>query len=269
MISTSGLSPLAGISLVRENREVFEADIQRDPTSKREIEAFRERISGIQTVDELAEDYQVFSFVMKAFGLEEETYAKAKMKQIMTSDPDDKGSLVKRLSDAKYDSLNEEMGFSADGIAGGNFSDPDWIDSMVERYTDQRLIDTQSEENEHVGLALTFEQKISGMTSWYKVLADEEMNDFFMTAFGLPDTAANASIDARKAMFEKRMPIEDLQKPEVQEKLIRQFSAFADVIKSQETQNAAVTLLSSGSGSFNQVTIDIDMIQGFSASRHL
>lgn len=268
MISTSGLSPFVGINLVRENREIFEADVQRDPTSKREIEAFRDRISNIGTIDELVNDYQVFSFVMKAFGMEQEIYAKAMMKEIITSDTEDSSSLVNKLTDSKYTDINTVLGFSTDGIASDNFLDADWIDGMVERFTDQRLIDTQSDENVSVGLALSFEQKISSMDNWYKVLADEEMSTFFTTAFGLPDEFDNANIDAKKAMFEKRMPIEDLQDPEVQERLIRQFSAFADVIQSQDIPNAAVTLLSSGT-SYTQVTIDIEMIQGFSGSKYL
>ncbi|MBR9862826.1 MAG: DUF1217 domain-containing protein [Rhodobacteraceae bacterium] len=268
MISTSGLSPFVGISLVRENREVFEADVQRDPTSAREIEAFRERIASIGTIDELVEDYEVFSFVMKSFGLEDEIYAKAMMKEIITSDTEDSSSLVNKLSDSNYTSINEELGFSTDGLAGENFQDAAWIDSMVARYTTQRLIDTQSEVNESVGVALTFDQKIQSMTNWYSILADVELTSFFTTAFGLPDAFDSADIDAKKAMFESRLSIEELQDPEVREKLIRQYSAFADVINSQETQSAAVTLLSNGTD-YTQVTIDIDMVQGFSASKYL
>ena len=96
-----------------------------------------------------------------------------------------------------------------------------------------------------------------------QVLADTEMKEFIMTAFGMPESSANASVDSLKKMLEKRMDIEDLQDPEVQEKLIRQFSAFAAVTQSQTTENAAVTLLSQGN-SYNMVTIDIDSIQGFS-----
>ncbi|WP_425051094.1 DUF1217 domain-containing protein [Psychromarinibacter sp. S121] len=263
MISTAGLSPFIGITLVRENRETFEADVQRDPMSKREIESFRERIGSVETVEDLVNDYEVFSFVMKAFGMEEEIYAKAMMKEIFTSDPEDDTSLINRLTDDKYTKANEELGFNADGTAGSNFSDPDWIEEMVDRYTTQRLIDTQTDVNESVGIALAFEQKVSGLTSWYKVLANTEMKDFIMTAFGMPESSDNASVDSLKKMLEKRMDIEDLQDPEVQEKLIRQYSAFAAATETDTSQNAALTLLTQGS-SYNMVTIDIDAIQGFS-----
>ena len=256
-------SILAGIAALATMMAIYAALTVRDPMAKREIDAFRERIGGMESVEDLVNDYEVFSFVMKSFGMEKEIYAKAMMKEIFTADPDDDKSLINRMTDDKYTLANEELGFNADGTAGANFTDPDWVEEMVERYTEQRLIDTQSDVNESVGTALAFEQKVSGLTSWYKVLADTEMKEFIMTAFGMPESSANASVDSLKKMLEKRMDIEDLQDPEVQEKLIRQFSAFAAVTQSQTTENAAVTLLSQGN-SYNMVTIDIDSIQGFS-----
>lgn len=267
MISTSGMTPYVGITLVRENRETFETDVRNEPTAEREIEAFRERIGEITTVDDLIDDYEVFSFVMKAFGMEDEIYAKAMMKQIITSDPEDDSSLVNKLTDSNYKSINEELGFDTEGIAGSNFTDPDWVDQMVERYVDQRLIDTQSEVNESVGLALTFEQKIEGMDSWYEVLADQEVAEFMMTAFGMSDTYESADIDAQERMLASRMDIEELQDPEVREQLIRQFAAFAGASESETTTSAAMQILSAGSD-YSMVTIDIDLIQGFSGSAY-
>ena len=268
MISTSGLSPFIGITLVRENLDTFEQDVQNDPTSKKEIAAFQERIGSIETVDELVEDYEVFSFVMKAFGMEDEIYAKAMMTQIMTSDPEDSSSLVSKLSDDNYTKLNEALGFSTDGVASENFKDPVWVDEMLETYTTQRLIDNQSEENSAVGVALAFDQKWDEIDSWYNVLADEDLADFFLTAYGLSDMQDSASVDSMKAVLESRMSLEDLQDPEVREKLIRQYSAFAEPDEDTST-SAALTILSSGSSTSSFVTIDIDMVQGFSASAYL
>lgn len=267
MISTEGMSPFVGITLVRENRETFKEGVRNDPTSEREIEAFKERIGGMTTVKDLTEDYEVFSFVMKSFGLEDEIYAKAMMEKILSSDPEDSSSLANRLTDNDYTVINEVMGFDTEGLAGENFTDPAWIDEMVDRYVDQRLIDTQKEVNEDVGLALTFEQKVADISNWYDVLADEDLTDFFMTAFGLPDDFDSASVDGKARMFADRMDIEDLQDPETQEKMIRQFAAFSDAEANSETSSAALTILSSGSG-FAQATIDVEMVQGFSASAY-
>ena len=55
--------------------------------ARREIETFHARIGQIGSVDELVKDHQVYSFVMKAFGLEKEIFAKAMMKRILTADP--------------------------------------------------------------------------------------------------------------------------------------------------------------------------------------
>ena len=84
MISTAGMNPMLSLTLIQRERDTFEKGIREDPLAKREIAAFQERIGSIETVDDLMKDYEVFSFVMKAFGMEEQTYAKAMIKKIVT-----------------------------------------------------------------------------------------------------------------------------------------------------------------------------------------
>ncbi|MBI6630927.1 DUF1217 domain-containing protein [Pontibaca salina] len=258
-----------GLRLVSENRELFETGIRKDPMSKREIAAFQERIGSIETVDDLTKDYEVFSFVMKAFDMEGEIYAKAMMRKILTSDLEDKSSLASRLSDDKYKEINKALGFDTDGKASLSFKDPDWVKGMVDLYVNQQVINSQKDENEGVGLALSFEKKVDGLTNWYKVIADKEMNSFFQTAFGLSEDFSKVNVDGRKKAFEKRMDIEDLKKPEVRERLLRHYTAFASVKQHMETPNPILTLMGFGDGAYNNVTIDIDMIQGFSGSKYL
>ncbi|MFD2739552.1 DUF1217 domain-containing protein [Sulfitobacter aestuarii] len=270
MISTQGLSPMLAVTLVRENRETFENDVRNEAMAKREIAAFEERIGAIGSVEELVQDYEVFSFVMKAFDLEKEIYAKAMMKQIITADPEDKDSILNKLTDSKYKVINETLGFARDGSAGPDLQDPDWQKEMTQRYVSQRLIDSQSSVNESVGTVLAFEQKVSGMSNWYKVLADKEMTDFIFTAFGLPDNLAQADVDSKMKMLSARMDIEDLQDPEMQEKLIRQYSAFVGVGAASQVQSPVLALMSAAtnSGTYSVLTVDMEMLRGFSASAY-
>jgi hypothetical protein len=110
MISTGGLAPLAALALIDRQGDRFAEAIRTEPAAKREIARFRDRIGKIESVDELVKDHQLYSFVMKAFGLEGEIFAKAMMKRILTSDPADKGSLVNRLTDPRYREINRSSG---------------------------------------------------------------------------------------------------------------------------------------------------------------
>lgn len=268
MISTSGLSPILAIGLISKNRDQFETSLRNEPVAKREIEAFRERIGSISSVDDLLKDGQVFGFMMKAFGLESEIFAKAMMKKIMTSDPLDRTSLVNKLSDGRYRELNKVMGFGTDGtVARIDFGSTAWTDALVERYVDQRLIDGQMDANPSVGIALDFERKAPTLTNWYKVLSDKAMSQFFRTAFGLPDSVAQGDVDAQARLLEKRMKIEELQDPAVQQKLIRQYAAIAGVLDPGVRQ-AGILDLFPNTGAWTPVTINLEAVSQFSASSY-
>lgn len=272
MISTGGLDPLAALSLINRQGDRFAEAIRAEPTAKREIARFRDRIGKIQNVDELVKDPQLFSFVMKAFGLENQIYAKAMMKRILTADPTDKSSLVNKLTDPRYREINKALGFDGDGKVGRvDFTNPSWTDSMVDRYVTQRMIDEQKEENPPVGLALDFERKAKNLTSWYKVLADPDMAKFIRTAFGLLDSIAQGSVDGQAKLLEQRMRIEDLQDPQVRKKLIRQFAAIAGALQGPPERSPMVSLFSRPAdwSTWSPIAVDVATMtpKGISAYR--
>lgn len=228
MISTRGLAPLAALSLIDRQRDRFADAVREDPTARREIAAFRDRIGKIDNVEALVKDHVVYSFLMKAFGLEQEIFAKAMMKKILKADATDKASLVNRLTDSRYREINRAMGFKADGTVGrADFGSGAWAEDLIQRYVTQRMIDGQMEQNPVVGVALEFERKASTLTSWFKVLADPKLAEFIRTAFGLPDAIAQGNIDAQARMLQQRMKIEALQDPQTRKKLVRQYAAIA------------------------------------------
>ena len=270
MISTRGLAPLAALALLDRQTERFDAAIRAEPVAKREIAAFRARIGNVGSVDELVKDHQVYSFVMKAFGLEKEIFAKAMIKRILTADPADKTSLVNRLTDARYREINKVLGFGPDGhVARGDFGSAAWLQSLEDRYAAQRMIDRQLDENPAVGVALDFERKAKGLTNWFKVLADPKMAGFFRTAFGLPDSIGQGSVDAQAKMFEQRMKITELQDPAVRKKLVRQYAAIAGVLDQGAQPAGVMQLFPLAGAAWSPVVIDIAAVtpQGGTAYR--
>jgi hypothetical protein len=269
MIDTSGYSGSMALKLYDSDPDAFGDSVTNDATSQREIAAFKERIGTITTVDELVADTEVYSFVMKAFGMEDEMFGKAMNKQLMTSDAEDDSSLVNRMEDDKYTELNETMGFNTDGTAGIDFNDSEWVDAMVDRYTEQRVIDTQMESNETLGTVLQFRENASSYTSWYEVLADEDASEFIKTALNIP-TDSSADIDAQARALEKKMDIEDLQDPEKVEELVDRYVAIKDAEASKEqSSNTIVSLFTkNSSGTYGVQSIDLELIRGHSASAY-
>lgn len=273
MISTAGMSPMMALTLVQREEEKFKEGIRNDATSKREIAAFEERIGSITSVEDLMQDYEVFSFVMKSFGMEDQIYAKAMVRKIVTSDIDDSKSLVNKLSDANYKTLNQTLKFNADGNATeGLFSDPDWVASMVDRYVQEQLIADQAVNNPATGEALTFLRDVGTFKNWYNVIANKESANVLRVALGLPESFSSANVDAQKKTFESKMNIEDLQDPEKVQSLLKRYAAI-------QTANQAAALSASGygiatlfsssnsSGAWAPITVDITGISAVKGYR--
>lgn len=262
MISTSGLPASLAITLISQKRETFETSIKKEHMNAREISAFQERISKITTVDQLVEDYEVYSFAMKAYDLEDQMFGKAMMKKLLSSDIDDKKSLINKMTDSRFKEIHKAFGFTQDGKANPNTSDPDWAAGIVQRYVDQKLINDQLDNNSIVGHVLHFQLKSNSISNWYNVLADTKLQEFFMTAYSLSDELKNADIDAQAKTLAKKIDIETLKDPEVQEKLIKRYSAMAQAAEAQKNiaSNPIVQLLSNiGSSTQRSITaINLD-----------
>jgi hypothetical protein len=76
--------------------------VANDPIVARDAKYYADNIGKVKNVDEFLKNYRLFSYAMKAHGLEEMTYAKAFMKQVLESDLNDPDSFANKLTDTKY-----------------------------------------------------------------------------------------------------------------------------------------------------------------------
>jgi hypothetical protein len=84
-----------------------------DPLVARQTEYFEENIGKVSTIEEFLDDYQLYSYAMKAHGLEEMTYAKAFMKKVLESDLSDDTSFANQLTDERYRNFAASFQFSS------------------------------------------------------------------------------------------------------------------------------------------------------------
>ncbi|URK88374.1 DUF1217 domain-containing protein [Rhizobium sp. RCAM05350] len=78
----------------------------------RESEYYKENIGNITSIDEFLDDYRLYSYAMKAHGLEDMTYAKAFMRKVMESDLSDDSSYANMLTDERYREFAMAFSFS-------------------------------------------------------------------------------------------------------------------------------------------------------------
>ena len=86
------------------NRDI-KGNLERISTSQqveRERAYYNEKIGTITELDDFLDDYRLYSYAMKAHGLEDMTYAKAFMKKVLESDLSDENSFANKLTDQRY-----------------------------------------------------------------------------------------------------------------------------------------------------------------------
>ncbi|WP_040325928.1 DUF1217 domain-containing protein [Aurantimonas manganoxydans] len=113
--------------------------IAADPVVKREAEYYRTNIHSVSTIDEFMADYRLYSYAMKAHGLEEQIGSKALIKKVLESDLSDSKSLANKLSDERYRTFAKAFSFI-------NTAEPPVLvaqtvgqtDLVVEAYSDYR-----------------------------------------------------------------------------------------------------------------------------------
>ena len=111
--------------------QLYSSDMQRsldrvaaDPVTKREAEYYKSHIGQVKSVDEFLDDYRLYSYAMKAYGLEDQIYSKALMKKVLESDLNDTKSFANKLSDDRYREFAKAFSFPAASKADTTLSRP-------------------------------------------------------------------------------------------------------------------------------------------------
>ncbi|WP_332305398.1 DUF1217 domain-containing protein [Rhizobium sp. GR12] len=73
-----------------------------DPVVSRDAKYYADNIGNVKSLDEFLKDYRLYSYAMKAHGLEDMTYATAFMKKVLESDLNDPNSFANKLKDTRY-----------------------------------------------------------------------------------------------------------------------------------------------------------------------
>lgn len=263
LLSTAGMSPLLAVRLIDKTQARQDALIRKAPDHGRAIKAFEERIGKVRSVEDLLKDHEVYSFVMKAYDLGSQIFGKALVRKALESDIEDRGSLIRRLTDPRMREMYRDMGFTKGGTENPNTADPKWRADMVERYIARQRIDAQWEQNPAVANVLEFRAKAGKVKSWFDVLKDKQMSEFMRTALGVPAASAKIDLDKQVVLLQRRFDIAKLADPGERTKLERQYVIAAEAaVGGAGARSTALQLIQSGQASFAAATINSGSVRG-------
>jgi hypothetical protein len=213
------------------------AQVAADPVVRRETADYRARISNIKSVDDFMRDDRVYTYALKAHGLEDMAYAKAFIRKVLTEGIDDKDSFASKLSDPRYRELAETFNFKRYGATATVFTRAQ--DGTVAKYERQALEVSEGATNEGVRLALYFARKAPDAENVFDLIADPALARVIQVAAGLPQSIGALDIDKQAAMIEWRVDFASLKEPDKLNRLIERFTALWDIENSNAAQSGA------------------------------
>lgn len=235
------------------------ARVAEKPDVARETEYYLANIGKIKSVDDFMADARLYSYALKAHGLDEMAYAKALIRKVLTEGVASKDAFAHQLTDNRYAALAETFNFDAFGEAATSFEKAQ--KGVVDRYQRQTLEEEAGADNPGVRLALYFERMAPSIRSGMEILADDALAQVVRTALHLPDEIAALDVDRQAEFIADSIDIEDFQDPAKLSKFLERFSALWEVENSTDTGTAASLFAPSAGGISTDLLISINTLK--------
>ena len=249
------LSTTASYLAVSNNLTRLQTSTEAQPQVANDTAYYLANIGKVMSISDLVGNYRLFTYAMKAYGLEDMSYAKGLMTKILQGGVTSTSALANTLDNANYKAFATAFDFVGKGSTVTQSTAA--TTGTVSKYVEQTLEDSQGTSNQGVQLALYFQRAASSVTNVYGLLADPDLLKVVQTAFGLP-ASASADIDSEAATLSKVINISDLQDPAKVQKLAERFTAMWDVDGNNTSSDASsVTQIFAGSSTSTGFSSDL------------
>ncbi|MBR0721033.1 DUF1217 domain-containing protein [Bradyrhizobium manausense] len=145
----------------------------------REVLYYKANIGKVRTVDDLMNDYRLYHYATKAFGLEDMAYAKAFMKKVLQSDLTDSKGFANTLIDKRYREFAAAFSFASGETKVAQSENQ--TDDMIGLYTAamKSNVDAVAADTTY------YNAKIGSVTSVDELLNDDRLRNYVASAFGI------------------------------------------------------------------------------------
>jgi hypothetical protein len=162
------------------NRDI-KGNLERISTSsqvERERAYYSDKIGSITNLDDFLDDYRLYSYAMKAHGLEDMTYAKAFMKKVLESDLSDENSFANKLTDQRYRQFATAFQFSS-GTALAQTSRQ--VDTVIDKFKGTVAAEATSVASE----TTYYKSNIGSVTTVDQLLNNERLRNYVLKSFDM------------------------------------------------------------------------------------
>ena len=175
------VSTYLSYDLVNRDLKASLARTASDSVVARQTAYFQENISKVSSVEEFLDDYQLYSYAMKAHGLEEMTYAKAFIKKVLESDLSDDASFANQLTDDRYRNFAAAFQFTPQTT---DVQSDTQKSEMLDMYEASLAAESEALEVE----SKYYDTTIDTITSAQGLVGNKRLLEYALSAYGIDGT---------------------------------------------------------------------------------
>ena len=235
------LSTFASYQAITRNITTSLASTAAEPAVQNQTQYYLANIGKVKTIDNFLNNYQLFSFAMKAFGLESMTYAKGMIRQLLEGGIKDSKALANTLTDPRYKALATAFDFADNGTSTTSAAAA--TTDVVNQYVRQTLEDDAGNQNAGVRLALYFQRMAPTIQTAYNILADPALLKVAQTVLQIPPQSSLQDLSVQAQNITSKLNLKDLQDPTKLSQFVQRFAVLYDMENSTTTTQPANALL--------------------------
>ncbi len=182
------ISTYLGYTIATRDMATSLNQVAQQSQNKRLIDYYNANIGKVTNVDDFLNDYQLYSYAMEAYGLSDMTYAKAFMKQVLTSDLSDSSSFANKLTDPRYKEFAAAFNFGTGTTNTAQTSARE--DDLIGLYK-------QSFTNEQTAAATEtsyYSQNIGSVKTVDDLLGNTRLRNYVLQAYGIDPSDISNSV---------------------------------------------------------------------------
>ncbi|MCW4113400.1 DUF1217 domain-containing protein [Aurantimonas sp. MSK8Z-1] len=185
------VSTLLSYRLYSANLERSLATVTGNAANKRAGDYYADNIGKVQSVDDFISDFRLYSYAMKAYGLDEQINQQGFMRKVLESDLSDANSFANRLVDKKFVAFAKAFNFGSDGKINVDVAAQTALqeDTTVDAYSEARVRNAAAAETE----GTYFKSQLSTITTVDQLVNNDRLFDYALKAFGIDPTYMSKS----------------------------------------------------------------------------
>lgn len=229
--------------------------LAKDPTIKRQMEAYKTAIAKAKDLDSALKDPRVLNVLLPAMGLGDQVGNTALARKALTSDLTDTKSLANQLTDTRWKDAATTLDLKNKGLDA--LRDPKLLETLDKGIRELSWRNDLDESATGISDALYFQENAKSATNAYHILGNAVLRRVVTGALGLPDEFALQSVETQAKVIERRINLKDLQDPSKVQKLAERY-----LIMTNMNSSTTPSISLPGFGQSSQTGIDLSAISG-------